>query len=240
MKIPKMILFDYGQTLIAEQRFDGIKGTEAVLKHATRNKYNLTAEQVQERANELNKEFGRYDPGKRHLRQIEIPNTMFTPYLYESQGIEIALSNAEIDTVFWDAAAPGVPTEGMENFLEYLKNKGIRTGVISNISYAQSAVAGRINRMLPGNSFEFIITSSNYIFRKPNRRIFDLALEKAGLNPDETWYIGDQYECDIKGALNAGIFPVWYIGAIDLPYKDDKNILTVKTWDNLIEIMSVL
>ena len=240
MKIPKMILFDYGQTLIAEQRFDGIKGTEAVLKHATRNKYNLTAEQVQERANELNKEFGRYDPGKRHLRQIEIPNTMFTPYLYESQGIEIALSNAEIDTVFWDAAAPGAPTEGMENFLEYLKNKGIRTGVISNISYAQSAVAGRINRMLPGNSFEFIITSSNYIFRKPNRKIFDLALEKAGLNPDETWYIGDQYECDIKGALNAGIFPVWYIGAIDLPYKDDKNILTVKTWDNLMEIMSVL
>ena len=99
--------------------------------------------------------------------------------------------------------------------------------------------AGRINRMLPGNSFEFIITSSNYIFRKPSKRIFDLALEKSGLNPDETWYIGDQYECDIKGALNAGIFPVWYIGAIDLPYKDDKNILTVKTWDKLMEIMSV-
>lgn len=239
MKIPKMILFDYGQTLIAEQRFDGIKGTEAVLKHATRNKYNLTAEQIQERANELNKEFGRYDPEKKHLLQIEIPNTMFTPYLYDSLGIEIELSNAEIDTVFWDAAAPGVPTEGIENFLEYLKNKGIRTGVISNIAYAQSVVAGRINRMLPGNSFEFIITSSNYIFRKPSKRIFDLALEKSGLNPDETWYIGDQYECDIKGALNAGIFPVWYIGAIDLPYKDDKNILTVKTWDKLMEIMSV-
>ena len=239
MKIPKMILFDYGQTLIAEQRFDGIKGTEAVLKHATRNKYNLTAEQIQERANELNKEFGRYDPEKKHLLQIEIPNTMFTPYLYDSLGIEIELSNAEIDTVFWDAAAHGVPTEGMENFLEYLKNKGIRTGVISNIAYAQSVVAGRINRMLPGNSFEFIITSSNYIFRKPSKRIFDLALEKSGLNPDETWYIGDQYECDIKGALNAGIFPVWYIGAIDLPYKDDKNILTVKTWDKLMEIMSV-
>lgn len=32
MKIPKMILFDYGQTLIAEQKFDGVKGTEAVLQ----------------------------------------------------------------------------------------------------------------------------------------------------------------------------------------------------------------
>ena len=30
---PKMILFDYGQTLISEAFFDGIKGTQAVLKY---------------------------------------------------------------------------------------------------------------------------------------------------------------------------------------------------------------
>ena len=236
MKIPKMVLFDYGQTLIAE-KFDGLKGTEAVLQYAKRNKYHLSAEQVQAKANEINQEFGRFDPEKRHLFQIEIPNTMFTPYLYESQGIEIALSNSEIDTVFWNAAAPGMPTEGIKEFLGYLKNKGIRTGVISNISYASSVVAERINRLLPENAFEFIITSSNYIFCKPNKRIFDLALEKAGLEPDEVWYIGDQYECDVKGALNAGLFPVWYIGAIDLPYTEDTNILTVKTWNEIERYM---
>ena len=197
----------------------------------------MSAEQVQAKANEINQEFGRFDPEKRHLFQIEIPNTMFTPYLYDSQGIEIALSNSEIDTVFWNAAAPGMPTAGIKDFLEYLKNKGIRTGVISNISYASSVVAERINRLLPENSFEFIITSSNYIFRKPNKRIFDLALEKAGLEPDEVWYIGDQYECDVKGALNAGLLPIWYIGAIDLPYTEDKNILTVKTWNEIERYM---
>ena len=240
MKIPKMILFDYGQTLIAEQKFDGVKGTEAVLQYATRNKYHLSAEQVQAKANEIKREYmeemhsiGRFDPEKRHLFQIEIPNAMFTPYLYESQGIEIALSNSEIDTIFWNAAAPGRPTEGIKDFLEYLKNKGIRTGVISNISYASSVVAERINRLLPENAFEFIITSSNYIFRKPNKRIFDLALEKAGLEPDEVWYIGDQYECDEKGALNACLLPIWYIGAIDPPYIKDTNILTVKTWNEI-------
>ena len=131
---------------------------------------------------------------------------MFTPYLYESLGIEIALTNAEIDTVFWDAAAPGSATESVEDFLKFLKNREIRTGVISNISYAPSVVAARINRLLPENAFEFILTSSNYIFRKPHRRIFDLALEKAALRPDEVWYIGDQYECDVKGALNAGLY----------------------------------
>ena len=233
METPKMVLFDYGQTLIAEQKFDGVKGTEAVLQYATRNKYHLSAEQVQAKANEINREFGRYDPEKRHLFQIEIPNTMFTPYLYESQGIEIALSNSEIDTVFWNAAAPGVPTEGIKEFLEYLKNKGIRTGVISNIPYDSSVVAERINRLLPENTFEFIITSSNFMFRKPNKRIFDLALEKAELQPDEVWYIGDQYECDVKASLNAGLLPIWYTGAIDLPYTEDKNILTVTDWNKL-------
>ena len=233
MKTPKMILFDYGQTLVAESKFDGVRGTAAVLQHAVRNKYNLSAEQVQARANEINQEFGRFDPQKRHLFQIEIPNTMFTPYLYESLGIEIALTNAEIDTIFWDAAAPGAATEGVEDFLKFLKKREIRTGVISNISYAPSVVAARINRLLPENAFEFILTSSNYIFRKPHRRIFDLALEKAALRPDEVWYIGDQYECDVKGALNAGLYPVWYIGAIDLPYREDRSILTVTDWDAL-------
>ncbi|MBD5093295.1 MAG: HAD-IA family hydrolase [Subdoligranulum sp.] len=230
MKTPKMILFDYGQTLVAEQKFDGVKGTEAVLRYAVRNKYHLSAEQVQARANEINQELGRFDPEKRHLFQIEIPNAMFTAYLYESLGIEIALSSPEIDTVFWDAAAPGVPTAGIQDFLGYLKGKGIRTGVISNISFDPAVVAGRINRLLPENTFEFILTSSNYLFRKPNKRIFELALEKAELQPDEAWYIGDQYECDVKGSLQAGLLPVWYIGAIDLPYTEDKNILTVKTW----------
>ncbi|WP_243134961.1 HAD family hydrolase [Murimonas intestini] len=227
-----MVLFDYGQTLIAE-KFDGIKGTAAVLQYATKNKYHLSAEQVQAKANEINLELGRFDHEKRHLFQIEIPNTMFTPYLYESLGIKIALSNSEIDTVFWNAAAPGVPTEGIREFLRYLKNKGIRTGVISNICYAPSVVVERINRLLPENTFEFIITSSNFIFRKPNKRIFDLALEKAELQPDEVWYIGDQYECDVKGSLNAGLQPVWYIGAIDLPYTEDKSILTVADWNEL-------
>ncbi len=78
-----------------------------------------------------------------------------------------------------------------------------------------------------------IRTSSVFIFRKPNKRIFDLALEKAELQPGEVWYIGDQYECDVKGSIKAGLLLVWYIGAIDLPYTEDKDILTVTDWNEL-------
>ncbi len=237
MILPKMILFDYGQTLLNEARFNGEAGTAAVLKHATKNKYNLTAAQVQEHADVINKELGRFDPVQRHSMEVEIPNSMFSPYLYESLGIEIPLTNQERDTLFWDAASPGVPTDGIEKFLAFLKAQGIRTGVISNITYCPEAVKERIDRMIPSHEFEFIIATSGYLFRKPNKHIFELALEKADLKPEEVWYIGDNYTCDVQGARNAGIFPVWYIGAIDLPYEEKDDVLTVRSWAELQDMM---
>lgn len=237
MKLPKMILFDYGQTLINEVKFDGVKGTEAVLQYAVKNKYNKSAVEIQEAATAINRELGRFDLLKRHLFQVEVPNHMFTSYLYASQGIELPLTSEEIDRVFWDAASPGELTEGIQDFLEFLNHRGIRTGVISNITYSGSALEERINSLLPDNHFEFILATSEYLFRKPNRRIFELALEKAGLAPEEVWYIGDQYECDIKGAQGAGLFPVWYIGAIDLPYEEREEILTVRDWRELEKML---
>ena len=233
MKKPKMILFDYGQTLVNEERFDGIKGTGAVLAHAGKNKYSLTAEQVQAEADAINNGLGRFDPKKKHLFQIEIPSQMFSKYLYESLGISIDLSPVEIDRIFWDAASPGRPTDGIMEFLRYLKEQDIRTGVISNITYCQKVVAERINHLIPENDFEFIIATSEYMFRKPNKRIFDLALEKAGLSAEDVWYIGDQYEADIVGAGNAGLHSVWYQRAIDMDFEKRDDVFTIESWNEL-------
>ena len=239
IRLPKMILFDYGQTLVNERKFDGVKGTEEVMKYAVKNKHNYTAEDVQEAANAINDELGR-DPARSHLLQVEVPNCMFSPYLYESMGIELSLSNKERDKVFWDAASPGVPTEGILEFLDFLKKQGIRTGVISNITYCGEAVIDRIDSVITGHNFEFIIATSEYMFRKPNKRIFQLALEKGDLNPEDVWYIGDNYECDVVGARNAGIFPVWYVGAKEATYAEKEDVLMVKKWTDLQDIIITL
>ena len=75
------------------------------------------------------------------------------------------------------------------------------------------------------------------MYRKPNKRIFDLALEKADLQADEVWYVGDQYECDIVGARNAGIFPIWYQGAIDAPCDEKKDVTIVKNWQEFRRLL---
>lgn len=245
MVLPKMILFDYGQTLVNEQKFDGVRGVEAVLAHATKNKYNRTAAEVQAVADSINKELGRFDPKQKHLFQIEVPNHMFTSYLYESQGIEIPLTPKEIDRIFWDAASPGTVSDGIEEFLRFLRAQGIRTGVISNICYDSELVKKRITTLISGHDFEFILATSEYMFRKPNCRIFELALEKADLRPEDVWYIGDNYQCDVVGARGAGIFPVWYLGATDRSHSEKadalcaetRDVLTVQNWKELELIM---
>jgi FMN phosphatase YigB (HAD superfamily) len=57
--------------------------------------------------------------------------------------------------------------------------------------------------------FDFTIFSSSVGVRKPGKRIFEMALEQAGVTNKEVIFIGDRFDADIAGAANAGIVSVW-------------------------------
>jgi putative hydrolase of the HAD superfamily len=52
---------------------------------------------------------------------------------------------------------------------------------------------------------EVIVVSSDHGFRKPDRRLFDLALSELGTSPEQTIYVGDNIDRDIHGAKSAGL-----------------------------------
>jgi HAD superfamily hydrolase (TIGR01549 family) len=56
--------------------------------------------------------------------------------------------------------------------------------------------------------FEHVIVSSAVGVWKPDPRIFRLALEKTGLQPDQVLYVGDSEKDDVAGARAAGIYPL--------------------------------
>ena len=130
----------------------------------------------------------------------------------------------------------------MELLLEYLKEQKIRTAVISNISFSGQALKERIHRMLPGNEFEFILATSEYVFRKPHSRIFELALRKAGLRPQEVWYCGDNAYYDVEGASRSGILPIWYRGALQEHNRlqPQTDCITISDWMELVELIDRL
>lgn len=122
-----------------------------------------------------------------------------------------------------------------------MDKRGIRKGIISNISFTGDIIRYELNKHMPDISFDFIIASVDYCFRKPSSRIFELALKKAGLSCREVWYAGDRYEYDVKGAAACQLHPVWYnTCGSDKESSCDISFLYITNWSELIEIIEKL
>ena len=53
--------------------------------------------------------------------------------------------------------------------------------------------------------FEHRVLSSRFGFKKPDRRLFDIALDKIGVKAADAVYVGDNPYRDLPGAKNAGM-----------------------------------
>jgi len=91
---------------------------------------------------------------------------------------------------------------GAREVLAELGEKGYRLGVISNSD-------GRLEAMLTeaglAERLSVIIDSHVVGIEKPDPRIFHLALERAGVPPEQAIYVGDFYSLDIVAARHAGL-----------------------------------
>jgi len=238
-----MILFDYGHTLLYEPGFSTLRGEEALYKYISVNRDNLSPEEIHAFSSKLYEE-------ARVARDMgfELSEWQLRRMLYEYLGIELSLSMEEAERIFWDHTSYGDVMPQADIMIDYINAQGIRSAVISNISFSGKALTERINRLLPNNRFEFIIASSDYGFRKPNPLLFQLALRKAGIDASEVWFCGDNVIADIEGASSAGIFPVWYEDlTLENPWtKKLKGLrpgcrhLHIHEWRELIEILESL
>ncbi len=241
MKRPEMILFDYGHTLLYEPDWDPERGDRALFSHAVKNPNNCGVDDIRKEVREV---FGLIERVKGEM-DVEIPCTIGDRLVYDHLGIEFSLSPLEQEIVFWTAACPGAVMPGAAEMLDELRSMGIRTGVISNNGWSGAALLDRLDRLLVHNSFEFVLSSADYMIRKPDRRLFEIALTKAGLAPESVWFCGDHFEKDVLGAHRAGLFPVWYeddsVGRSPTNPKTaaepDFPCFHIRRWDQLTDVL---
>jgi len=243
LKFPKMIIFDYGHTLLYEPNWDSNKGNAELLKYVTKNPNNCTIEDIRKGADLI---FGNHVENVRKIG-YDICCQIGNSALYEYLGLEFSITPLQMETVFWNSASIGAIMPDADKMIDYINKHGIRSAVISNLLWSGDALTERLNRLLPNNLFEFVMTSSDYFMRKPNRILFDIALQKSGLNADEIWYCGDNPQADVEGSAQVGIFPVWYDNDTDKNYKDRSNEtypksehLYVKEWQEMLVILKTL
>lgn len=86
--------------------------------------------------------------------------------------------------------------------LEAVRSMGLVTGMVSNAT----ELARRVLRNLDMEKhFDFVIISDEVGVRKPDLKIFKLALDRADTPPSRTLFLGDKPATDIMGALRAGL-----------------------------------
>ncbi|MFD5259787.1 HAD family hydrolase [Bacillus wiedmannii] len=93
------------------------------------------------------------------------------------------------------------------HFLNHIKSH-FKIGIITNGSTHRQK-AKIINTNL-NNYFDTIIISEEVGLSKPDKRIFELALNKLNVQPEDVLFIGDDLEKDITGPQNANIKGVWF------------------------------
>jgi putative hydrolase of the HAD superfamily len=86
--------------------------------------------------------------------------------------------------------------------LKDLKSRGLILGLISNVERDLSAT---IHELLLPSWLDIVVTSLDAGFSKPQLGIFKEAMRRAGVEPSEAVYVGDQYQVDCVGAEAAGM-----------------------------------
>jgi len=145
----------------------------------------------------------------------------------------------------------GRPNDALASHLNqvYLKHRFEDIKLFNDVLPALRALRGKytLGILSNGNSypercglegmFRFVVFSQDYGVEKPNPRLFQIAVEKAGCAKQQFLHVGDSLQDDVMGAINVGIKRVW------LNRKRVKNNLDFKIdheISSLLELLEIL
>ena len=92
-----------------------------------------------------------------------------------------------------------------EDSKEFFEKSMLPIYIVSNIDTDDINRAREYHNLKPAKVF----TSEDARAYKPRKELFELALKKTGLTPEEVIHIGDSISSDVKGASALGIHTLW-------------------------------
>lgn len=117
--------------------------------------------------------------------------------------------------------------------LKYLQNRNYKLHLITNGFAEVQWIKIENSGLKP--FFEHIIISEEVGTQKPDKEIFEIAMQKAGTIVDQCIMIGDNYNTDIVGAKNVGMDHIFFN-----PNKNRKREPVTFEITTLIEIKNIL
>ena len=210
----KCVLFDFADTLMMPFPSRGGIYAEVALKYG----YNLDPNKLEQSHKIL---YGEWEKEKLLSEFTIFASQKVREDLYTKLNSDICIKAGIPESKQFDALQIGreiyhiITSEpkywqavpGAIEFVDSLLNKGKVLGVVDNWN---SMLHGFIENSPFKGKFKFVLSGGELKMRKPNKILFEKALEMANAEPSETRYIGDRYIDDVIGPQNAKIIPIMY------------------------------
>ena len=225
-KLPRAILFDLDDTLLvafggSQSQWERTIGAAAAHFAPVEPEVIVTA--IQEASRELWADPGRHKHWRHRIgearrkivadafdelrgRGYRVPAAAIGNELADHYE---ALHNAEL-RMFPDA----------HQTLDRLKERGVLLALITN--GAAEPQRAKVVRFALEHRFEHIQIEGEHGFGKPEDRAYTHAMEVLGVEPHETWMVGDNLEWEVVGPQRLGIHAIWHDGyGLGLPPDTD-------------------
>ncbi|MEK4532011.1 HAD family hydrolase [Solibacillus sp. FSL K6-1554] len=171
------------------------------------------------------KEYDRRDYGKSNKTRVFVSffNEFPPKYRLPSNDIQD----------FWNYNFPNCFSinKSTINMVNIIKQRA-KVAIITNGTTQRQRA--KINNTKLNSYFETVIISEEVGFSKPDKQIFELALNSLNMHPEEVLFVGDDLEKDIRGCQSANIKGIWYNPLME------KNRTTIKPFAEIHSIDSLL
>jgi len=117
--------------------------------------------------------------------------------------------------------------------LTALKNSGLKLGIVSNTFVNSSSLEKHLEQVGILDFFTVRVYSYEFDFRKPDARIFKIAAERIGEEPENILYVGDRIDTDIKPAIRSGMQAVLKTAYTNAGKKIPKGTLRINQLSEL-------
>ena len=157
--------------------------------------------------------------------------------VYERLGIEFDLTPWEVEEAFLRAARSWTPEPGIAQALERLSELGLPLAVLSNSAFSSQALTSQLEQHGLARFFRFVMSSADYVVRKPHPAFFHTGAGKLGVEPEGVWYVGDMAQYDVVGARAAGMVSVLYAPG-DHASADPRPDAIVSDWGSFADLVT--
>jgi putative hydrolase of the HAD superfamily len=151
------------------------------------------------------------------------------------QRFDLGATAEDIEVHFYQNAwLKPVLMNGANDLIAELKRRSYVVGIVTNgSSRAQKAKLENSGLL---ECVDAHVISGEFGTRKPEKAIYAEIIRRLDINPEQSWFVGDDPVADVWGAAQAGFKTVWV--ERHLPWPNDLNRCYVLRVSHIAEIMN--